>query len=355
MRVLTVSHFYEAHGGGIERVAGQLCRQFAAAGHETVWAASAADALPGGAITALPLRCIDPTEALTGLPMPIPGWRGLRAIFREVGRSDIVIVHDSLYVTSICAMVAARLKRRKVVLIQHIAGIAFSSALLRGLMALANRLVTRPMLRAADRLVFISDTVRQDLLGQPAWRDYRLVFNGVDRALFHPPASPPDSGPILFVGRFVEKKGLAVIRALAAQRPDLRFHLAGSGPIAPSSWGLANVLDLGPQKPQALADLYRSSALLLLPSVGEGYPLVIQEAMACGLPVVCGQPSHRADPAAAAWLQGVAIDLGDPAGSARRCADAIDGLRPDAAARTAMADYATGAYSWQAMAAAILE
>src|ERR1700712_4095018 len=102
MRILTVSHFYEAHGGGIERVAGQLCRQFAAAGHEAVWAASDADAPPASPIAALPLRCINPTEALTGLPMPIPGWRSLRALIREAGRSDVVIIHDSLYVTSIC-------------------------------------------------------------------------------------------------------------------------------------------------------------------------------------------------------------------------------------------------------------
>jgi glycosyltransferase involved in cell wall biosynthesis len=266
-----------------------------------------------------------------------------------------VVIHDSLYVTSICAMLAARLRRRKVVLIQHIAGIAFSSPVLRGVMALANRLVTRPMLRSADRLVFISDTVRQDLLGEPARRDYRLVFNGVDRAIFHPAAAPSATGPILFVGRYVEKKGLAVIRALATQRPDLTFHLAGSGPIAPSLWGLANVRDLGPQTPPALAEFYRSARLLLLPSVGEGYPLVIQEAMACGLPVICGEPSHRADPAAAAWLRGVAIDLDDPEGSARRCGVAIDAGWLCAEARAAMADYAARAYSWQGMAEAVLE
>ena len=356
LRILMVSHFYEAHGGGIERVAGHLCRQFVAAGHDVVWAASAADAPPTGAFTALPLRCIDPAERLTGLPMPIPGPRSLRALVREAGRCDVVIVHDSLYVTSIIAMLAARRAGRKVVLIQHVAGIAFASVVLRRVMALANWMVTRPMLRAADQLVFISDTVRRDLLGQPATRDYRLAFNGVDTTVFYPATAPPHAtAPILFVGRYVEKKGLAVIRALAALRPDLSFQLVGSGPIAPSVWGLANVRDLGPQTPQAVAELYRNAALLLLPSVGEGYPLVIQEAMACGLPVICGQPSNHADPVAAQWLIGVSIDLGDPVGSARRCAAAIDGLRLDADTRAAMAEYAQQAYSWPVMAKAILE
>jgi alpha-maltose-1-phosphate synthase len=293
------------------------------------------------------------------LPMPIPGWRGLRALAREVERCDVVVIHDSLYLTSLATLLLAWFKHKPVVLIQHIAVIPFSSSVLRLMMALANVVVTRSMLRAADRLVFVSDTVRQELLGDPAWRDYKLIFNGVDETLFHPANTPPPAGlppvgPILFVGRFVEKKGLAVIRSLAARRPDLSFHLVGSGPLNPAAWGLPNVRDLGPQSQLALAELYRTADVLLLPSVGEGYPLVIQEAMACGLPVICGKPSDRADPAAKAWVTGVSIDLADPESSARRCAEAIDAPRLDAAARASMAAYAASTYSWTAMAKTVL-
>ena len=362
MRILTVSHFFGSHGGGVERVAGHLVRQFTAMGHDSIWAASGETPPDSDIAHPVPLACINPTERLTGLPMPIPGPRGLAALWREVGRADALVIHDALYVTSIAAMVMAKLRRKRVVLIQHIAAIPFASRLLRGVMRLANLLVTRPMLWAAAEVVFISATVREDLLGSPPRRSCHLVFNGVDGAVFHPdgargplPDAPSPGGRrVLFVGRFVEKKGLGVLRALAAARGDLTFVLAGAGPIDPASWGLGNVHVLGMQTAEALAGLYRAADLLLLPSLGEGYPLVIQEAMACGLPVVCGEPANRADPGAAAWLRGVPIDLADPEGSALACAAAIDALAPDKAGREAMAAYAARLYNWRAMAEAVL-
>ena len=126
--------------------------------------------------------------------------------------------------------------------------------------------------------------------------------------------------------------------------------MAGDGPIQPNSWGLPNVHDLGPQKQADLAELYRSVDLLILPSVGEGYPLVIQEAMACGLPAICGTPTDRADPATAGWVRGVEIDLAQSRQSALRCAEAIDTFRPSASERAKMSDYARRRYSWGLMA-----
>lgn len=359
MHILMVSHFFESHLGGIERVAGHLSRRMVAQGAKVTWAASTQDAAPTD-IPALALPCVNPTEKLTGLPMPIPGPGGMAALWRAVGRADAVVVHDALYVTSILAMVMGKIRGRPVVLIQHIAGIPFASAVMRGVMALANRIVTRPMLSAADRLVFISDTVRRDLLGHPARRDYALLFNGVDGEVFTRLGSAAQGLPegkrrVLFVGRFVEKKGLSILREVAAMRPDVSFLLAGAGPIRPSSWGLANVHDLGPQTPAGLAALYRSADCLLLPSVGEGYPLVIQEAMACGLPVICGAPTHLADPEAGQWLRGAQVDLGDPVASAARVVALLDAPGPTLPERAGMAAWATARYSWDAMARSVMD
>ncbi len=365
MRILTVTHFFEAHGGGIERVAGHLCRQFAILGAMPVWAASDADAPPESPIDPAPLRCVNPIEKMTGLPMPIPRITGVRTLSQQVRRSDAVVIHDALYVTSILAMLMAKVRGKRTILVQHIAAIPFSSPLLRGLVRAANFIVTRPMLWAADERVFISNTVRQELLGASPRQRSELLFNGVDQAIFHPEGKRvPDALPgiddskatrrLLFVGRYVEKKGLSVVRALARSRPDLEIILAGAGPVRPSEWGLPNVHDVGPQSQEDIATLCRWADLLVLPSVGEGYPLVIQEAMACGLPVICGAPANQADPRAAKWLRGIEIDLWKPEASAQRCAEAIDSFKLTPEDRAEMARYARESYDWRKMAQRLL-
>lgn len=363
MRILTVTHFFESHGGGIERVAGQLCRNLSALGHDCTWAASASDPSPADlAIRPLPLVCINPIERVTGLPMPIPGPRSLAALSRAISRADAIIVHDALYLTSIAAVVMARMKGKPVILIQHIAVIPFASMLTRKLLALANAWVTRPMLGSADQVIFISETTRQALAGMRGKRSARLLFNGVDGAIFHPgPAlrarfSLPQYGKVVaFVGRFVAKKGLAVLKICAAESPETTFVMAGSGPINPHLWNLQNVIVTGALSPQDVAELFRASDVLVLPSVGEGYPLVIQEAMACGLPVVCGMESAQADPAAARWLRGTHIDLTTSEATAERVRKLLDGPHLSTDARSEMAAYAASAYTWPGMATAVAE
>ncbi|QDC38056.1 glycosyltransferase family 4 protein [Sphingobium fuliginis] len=361
MRLLTVTHFFESHGGGIERVAGELCRALAVAGHQPVWAASDADERPSDPrIEVLPLACINPTEHLTGLPMPIPLPRSIAALKRAVSLADAVIVHDALYATSLAAAHFARCLCKPVILVQHIAAIPFAGSFLRMLMRAANRLVTQPMLCNADQVIFISDTVRAHFAHVSMRRSPRLIFNGVNTDLFSPGNKlrgafglPENERVAVFVGRFVEKKGLSVLRELARMRPDISFALAGFGPIDPAAWGLPNIRVLGRLNRGMVADLFRSADLLILPSIGEGYPLVIQEAMACGLPVVCGEESARADPVAANWLHGVPVDLAKPTLTAQHVVRAIDDMDFEPENRRQMARYAVSNYNWAGMAAEV--
>lgn len=358
MRLLTISHFFEGHGGGIERVAGQICRELIAAGHEAMWAASRQNEpphVPG--LTVIPVKTVNPTEQISGLPMPLPLLSGLKALRKAVTQSDAVIIHDALYVTSIVGALFARQLGKPVILIQHISEINFANVMMRRLMQFSNRVVTFPMLRMADQTVFISEKVRQDFADLGLAPAPRLIFNGVDTKIFYP--APSDRGALglpskgqlaVFVGRFVEKKGLTVIRELARLRPHTHFALAGTGPIDPATWGLPNVTILGPLSQAKVAALFNAADCLLLPSIGEGYPLVVQEAMACGLPTICGSDSAKADIAAQEWLHSIDVEPERIAITAQQASLALDKLEPCTEQREKMIAHATNAYSWANMA-----
>ncbi len=368
MKLVMLSHYFEEHRGGVEIVAGALARALNALDFEVAWLATGVSS--GADENSRPRRRVlaasNLAERLVELPYPAPFPSAWSAIFEEIRDADAVLVHDSLYLTSVAACLAARLYRKPLVVVQHIGLVPYRSLILRQLMAIANRIVAVSLLERADQVVFISELTRRYFDKLRYVRAPALVFNGVDTAVFSPPANDsqvedarrsfdlPLGVPVaLFVGRFVEKKGLLFLERLARERPDVIFAFAGWGAIDPSSWSLPNVRVFGSLSGASLARLYRAGDLLLLPSVGEGFPLVIQEALASGLPVICGLDTAGADTAAEPFLKAVVIDAGDPERTVRALSEAMARLReaPDGAReRAARFEFARARYSWRACA-----
>ena len=107
---------------------------------------------------------------------------------------------------------------------------------------------------------------------------------------------------ILTIGRLVEKKGHEyVLRALAQvgrKHDNIFYTIAGDGPMQDSMRSLVaelhlnNVEFVGELAEDAILELYRQAHLFALASVTaadgdqEGQALVLQEAQACGIPVI---------------------------------------------------------------------
>jgi len=100
---------------------------------------------------------------------------------------------------------------------------------------------------------------------------------------------------ILYVGRFAWEKGPErLIRAFrpVAQRYDWQLHMAGSGPLLDSMKQLSAELNIRNQvvfydKVREIDILYAKASIYVLPSLIEGFPNSLCEAMAAGLPCIC--------------------------------------------------------------------
>ncbi len=101
---------------------------------------------------------------------------------------------------------------------------------------------------------------------------------------------------LIYVGRFAwEKDPEILIRAFAEvsnKYPSWTLEMAGTGPLLESMKVLVKELSLEKQvcflgKVTDVTSLYQTASILVLPSVVEGFPNTLIEAMSFGLPIIC--------------------------------------------------------------------
>jgi glycosyltransferase involved in cell wall biosynthesis len=192
-------------------------------------------------------------------------------------------------------------------------------------------LLDRLTFRRTSGAVCVSEGVRRFSREAGGWPDDRLTVipNAVDVALYDRAVSTPreslgipqDGFFVLYVGRLNVQKGLPVLldameRVLSA-RSGVYLALAGIGPerarlterIAASHTLSGRVQLLGPR--DDVPGLMRAADLLVLPSLWEGMPNVVLEAMAARRAVVATAVEGSEDlvvPGASGWL----VPPGDP-------------------------------------------
>jgi glycosyltransferase involved in cell wall biosynthesis len=129
-----------------------------------------------------------------------------------------------------------------------------------------------------------------------------VIPNGVDNVFFHPPPDRSEhfASPfrILFVGRFRPQKNLCFFLEQVARldRNTFELHFVGDGPLKKELRKLAETLDLtevttwhGWVARTEMPAIYQSADCLVNPSLYEGMPNVVLEAMACGVPVIASR------------------------------------------------------------------
>jgi glycosyltransferase involved in cell wall biosynthesis len=147
----------------------------------------------------------------------------------------------------------------------------------------------------------------------------RLIVNpyGVDLTRFQPPPERrvPARPRILFVGRVGPRKGIPqLIEAFRPLAGSAELHLVGPLEAGMEAWlaraDLRDITVRGPVPGAALPEIYAQADIFCLPSLEEGLPLVLLQAMAAGLPVVATRPTGAED-LVTHGRQGLIVDTWD--------------------------------------------
>ena len=312
--------------GGAERhvvdLALALCRE----GHAVTVACSVSGSL------AEPLEAARiPVRPLVGKivkrRVSLPYALGLRNI---LGRESFDLVHAHVYSSAAASALATAGTSLPLVVTEH------TEALWQGT---NGRLFSAWMYRRVARVIAVSDAIRHRLIERDRVPPSRItvVPNSVPPAremhgdILPLPADLMGEGPVVgVVARLQPEKGvtnfLRAAASVARELPEARFVVVGDGPLRKEMLGLAEELGVRDRvlflgfRPDAQA-LIELMDIVAVPSVSEGTPLVVLEAMAAGVPVVAsrvgGIPDQIRD-----GHEGILV----PPGDSRALGDALLGL-----------------------------
>ena len=295
---------YLPPGGGTETVVTELASHLATRGVSVVVFAltddHAVSPFTHENITLYRVSATDLTDTI-GLQarISVAALRELRRAVKD-HRPDIIHAHNRFFFTSYLTAIAATAgwaPEASRILTVHLGSLTE----LGGLGGIAARTLEQTLGRslgswAVARIgVSTSATAHAHRLGVPQAK-ITTIPNAVDTDLFRPPANRTDGhSRILFVGRLVENKGpdrlLEALPQVFESHPDAVASVVGTGPLRAELEQQAVRLGIADRVQfqgvvDSVAREMRHADIFCRPSLTEGLPLTLLEAMASGTPPV---------------------------------------------------------------------
>ncbi|MFA6896712.1 MAG: glycosyltransferase family 4 protein [Patescibacteria group bacterium] len=158
--------------------------------------------------------------------------------------------------------------------------------------------ILRRLAKNVDTVLACSDFYADCARNSGIFSNIKTLHNGT---VLLPPSRIENSKVILFVGRLSEEKGVPVlleaVALLKKKHPDMQLHIVGDGQQVEElkketvRLQMENIVRfLGHKSSQEIAELYKQSSLVAVPSLcPDNLPTVCMEAMSVGRPIVASR------------------------------------------------------------------
>lgn len=288
-------------------------------------------------------------------------WFMLRRLRQIMSASDLKIVH--LHVPSPWMLGLVK-RSQSAALIAHLhvrPALMVHKATVR---RIVHDFLTRLLMRRCDRLIAISTWIAD------AWReadphlDPRLVYNGIPMPEPVTRSMPDRPFTLGMASRLSDHKGveefIKLAAALHASAPEIRFSIAGEGPLRESYEAQAEALELSDALTfegfvEDMAKYWGRLDVAAFTPPFEPFGLRLIEPLAHGIPVVAYRTNTGADEVIGRCRGITAV----PYGETERLAQKVIELRDDSQQRESLADAGYSdvhkLFSIQAMAAGVSE
>lgn len=223
-------------------------------------------------------------------------WKGLRQIIIEEAPQ---IIHNHLFRACLFGTLASITlnKKLKIITNHHLeaSDLVVLSAWKKSVIHWTNYLLS-PFV---DKVICVSKYSQEKMLEQGIpKRKIQLIYNGIDQKRFtpknynHAAFDENHKFTITFVGRLHPQKGIDILLKVIERLPKtFNVNIIGTGSLSEiikqeiSDKGWENIQVTGFVK--HVERYLKESDLFLFPTNGDVFGLVVAEAMACKLPIVC--------------------------------------------------------------------
>jgi glycosyltransferase involved in cell wall biosynthesis len=310
MRILFLTQFFSYTRGGGPLIFFELAKAFSERGHQLFIICNVApDTIQSENIKVFTVKpFLSNTYELPASPIQNIRYIANSVILgsRLVKKYRIEIIHTNSFTPVIAGSIISRTK--KIPMIASIYDVVSSigdslwqdwirySGLPRYYPTIARYYEKLSLSMPFDMIHTISDTTRRDILLHQRNKEIRVVYPSIDNRRYGSNNSGY-SNFILYIGRLVFYKNVGVlIRAyvdVIKELPTARLVIVGEGPMALEWENLAlslgvleNITFTSHLSHQEKADLLSKCAALALPSIFEGFGLVLLESFAMAKPVL---------------------------------------------------------------------